>query len=445
MRLGLAILLNAAVLGVLLPWLWRQWQQAGTGWWRLALVGGLGVRVVVGLLRNWTMRLDAEFMNNQGHEITQQLWANPGQAWQLLTKPVTIIHIVNYKAVYQGMSNTWFLIKTLALLNFASLGLGWLNGLYVSVFAFLGCWQLARTVARVFPATPAGAGVVAFLLCPSVWFWATGLSKEALLLGSGAWFTALVLGRLYGMETAAPAGLAGVGRQLAWGLGAIGLAWLHFKMRYFFAAPLLILLAGVALARTLQQLGLARARWGQVAAVAAVLGLGSWLAPQLSVAFRINKFVNQVVRVYASDLPNLAGRPHFEYPTLQPTLESVLAHVPQAIANAMLRPWLGESPDPRMLVAGGENLLLLLLLAVAVVATGRGRPGHLPFILTLGLLVFCLVLAALMGLTTPNLGSLHRYRSDLIPYLLLLLLQNDYAAAALRRLGMGPGTDQNPS
>ena len=60
MRLGLAILLNAAVLGVLLPWLWRQWQQAGTGWWRLALVGGLGVRVVLGLLRNWTTRLDAE-------------------------------------------------------------------------------------------------------------------------------------------------------------------------------------------------------------------------------------------------------------------------------------------------------------------------------------------------------------------------------------------------
>ena len=54
----------------------------GAGWWRLALVGGLGMRVVLGLLRNWTMRLDAEFMNNQGHEITQQLWANPGQAWQ---------------------------------------------------------------------------------------------------------------------------------------------------------------------------------------------------------------------------------------------------------------------------------------------------------------------------------------------------------------------------
>ena len=38
-----------------------------------------------------------------------------------------------------------------------------------------------------------------------------------------------------------------------------------------------------------------------------------------------------------------------------------------------------------------------------------------------------------MGITTPNLGSLHRYRSAMLPYLLLLLLQNDYAAAAILR------------
>ena len=43
-------------------------------------------------------------------------------------------------------------------------------------------------------------------------------------------------------------------------------------------------------------------------------------------------------------------------------------------------------------------------------------------------------LAALIGLSTPNLGTLHRYRAALLPWLLLLLLQNDYARAGLRRL-----------
>ncbi|MGY3087424.1 hypothetical protein ACVWYF_000450 [Hymenobacter sp. UYAg731] len=433
MKIMLAILLNAALLASLLPWLRRQWREAPAGWWRAALVAGLGVRVAVGLARNWHLQLDAKFMSDLSQPITAQLWAHPGRAWQTLTQAVTLIHFKYYTAVYQGLSNTWFFIKVLAFLNLASGGTGWLNGLYLSLFAFVSCWQLVRVLARVFPHTPAGAGAVAFLLWPSVWFWAAGLSKESLLVGSGAWLTALVLERLYGEPGGRPP--AAWWHRAGWWLAVVALAFVHFKMRYFFAAPLLAVLVGLALVRGLQVRGLARPRWAQALALLAVLGSGLWLAQQLSVAFSVNKFTNQVVRVYTSDLPNLVGRPHFEYPDLRPTLESVLSYAPLAVANTLTRPYLGEAREPRLAAAGAENLLLLLLLIVAAVGAVRGRAGHLPFVLGLGLVIFCVVLAALMGLTTPNLGSLHRYRSDLMPYLVLLLLQNDYAAAALRRLG----------
>ncbi|MFC6224333.1 hypothetical protein ACFP2F_13870 [Hymenobacter artigasi] len=433
MKVALAILLNAALLAGLLPWLLRQWREAPAGWWRAALVVGLGVRMAVGLARNWHLQLDAEFMSDLSQPITAQLWEHPGQAWQTLTQAVTLIEFKYYTAVYQGLSNTWFFIKILAFLNLASGGIGWLNGLYLSLFAFVGSWQLVRVLARVFPATPVGAGAVAFLLWPSVWFWATGLSKEALLVSSGAWLTALVLERLYGdSEVRRPATWWG---RAGWWLAVGVLAFVHFKMRYFFAAPLLAVLVGIALVRGLQLHGVARPRWAQAVALLAVLGSGLWLSQQMSVAFSVNKFTNQVVRVYTSFLPNLVGRPHFEYPDLRPTLESVLSYAPQAVANTLTRPYLGETRDLRLAAAGAENLLLLVLLVVAAVGAVRGRAGRLPFVLGLGLLIFCLVLAALMGLTTPNLGSLHRYRSDLMPYLILLLLQNDYAAAALRRLG----------
>ncbi|MEJ7661615.1 MAG: hypothetical protein WKG07_19510 [Hymenobacter sp.] len=38
------------------------------------------------------------------------------------------------------------------------------------------------------------------------------------------------------------------------------------------------------------------------------------------------------------------------------------------------------------------------------------------------LLLYCLLLAAFIGLNTPNLGTLHRYRAALLPWLLLLVL-----------------------
>ncbi|GAA3960489.1 hypothetical protein [Hymenobacter antarcticus] len=432
MKITLAILLNMSLLVVLLPWLRQQWQATPLGAWRGAFGLALGLRVGVGVVRNWHPQADAAFMSSVGRLVTDKIWQHPSQTWDILTRAVTVFpkgH-ASYDFVFSNTSNTWILIKTLAVLNVASLETDWLNALYISLFAFVGCWLLARSLANAFPKTPAGAGVVAFLLWPSVWFWATGISKEAVLLGSGAWLTARVVDACFGP--------ARRGWFVAAGLpGTVGLALLHLGMRYFFAAPLLGVLGGVAIVQALRRTGVVRRRGAQGLVLAAVLGGGMWLVPQLSKAFSMNKFTNQVMNVYAFDIAHSVGRPHFEYPNLRPTGASIAAHAPLAVANALTRPWLGESWKPLYVAAALENVALLALLALAGWAAVRGRSGRLPFSLVLGLIVFCLVLAFLIGLTTPNLGTLNRYRSGLLPYLLLLLFQNDYAAAAFRRLGLG--------
>ena len=430
MKILLAVLLNAALLALLLPWLRKQWQWAAAVGWRWVFVLGIGLRVAVGVARSLPLKLDAEFMSKVAGIVTARLWAAPDAAWQLLTQSVTtfptpLIGLI----VYQNSSNTWTLIKLLALLNLASLGTGWLNALYLSLFAFAGCWRLVRVLAVRFPGTPAGAGVVALLFWPAVWFWATGISKEAVLLGSGAWLTARIFSWLYA-EGPAPVRLAV--HSIGWWVGTAALATLHVAMRYFFALPLLAALVGLMVGRGLER-WLPR-RWAAGLGLGLVFGIGAWLGPEISVAFRLNKFVNQVIRVYSFDVAQSAGRPHFEYPDLRPTAGSIVAHAPQAVANALTQPWLGQSRQPVYLAAGLENAALLLLLAVAAWALVRRRGGHLPFAVVLVLSVFCLLLAFLIGITTPNLGSLHRYRSAMLPFLLLLLLQNDYAAAALRRL-----------
>ncbi len=443
MKIVVAVIFNVGLLALLLPWLRRQWQWAATGPWRAVLLLGLGLRVGMGLARYWSHQLDAMGMSSVSNAITTDiLWVDPAHAWRMLTGAVTVVPAGAYNAVFQNTSNTWFLIKVLVVLNLGSLGLGWLNTLYLSLFAFVGCWALVRRLAQVLPGTPAGAAVTAFLLWPSVCFWATGISKEAVLLGSGAWLTARVVGWVYGDATGK---LATGTSPFLWWLGTVALAFVHFQMRYFFAIPLLAALCGMMLSHWLQQYRLTRAPWVQVVALGAALGAVAWLAPQLSVAFRMNKFTNQVVRVYTFELAHTAGRPHFEYLNLRPTVESIAAYAPLAVVNALTRPWLGETRQPFYLAAGLENAALLVLFALAAGAALHGRPGKLPLGLSLGLGLFCLVLTGLIGLTTPNLGSLSRYRSELLPFLLLLLLQNEYAARLLRYLRLDGGNTPKPT
>lgn len=440
MKIALAIVLNAAFLALLLPWLRRQWQWAAVAGWRWCLAAGLVLRVAVGVARSQVLVSDARFMTHLAQIVSGQLWDMPLAAWQTLTRAVAIFPIHNSAGVhvfntsFQWMSNTWFFIKILVFLNLGSLETPWLNGLYLSLFAFVGCWLLARKLIELLPATPAGAGMVAFVLWPSVWFWATGISKEAVLLGSGAWLLAKVLTCLF---TKGPSGAWG-GQSIAWWLGAAALALLHFRIRYFFAMPLLLVLSALLLEHMLQRRGVGHPRRVLAVVLVVCLSAAVWILPQVSVAFRMNKLTSQVIRIYSYEVSQSAGQPHFEYANLRPTPVSIAAHVPLAAANALTLPWLGQSRRPAYVVAGLENALLLALLALALVAALGRRFGAMPTSLVVALSIFCFILAALMGLTTPNLGTLSRYRSGLLPFFLLLLLQNDYAATLLRYAGLNP-------
>ncbi|MDB5233825.1 MAG: hypothetical protein JWR44_818 [Hymenobacter sp.] len=427
MKVALAILLNAAFLAVLLPWLWRQWQQA-RGWARAALAFGLGGRLAAAIIHCQHLAPDAERMSGYGHDLTSRFWAEPAAWFRLLE--TNEVGSGGKEIVFHGMSNTLFFSKVLGLLNLASLNSNTLNSMYLSVFCLVGCWQLVQVLHRAFPQVPSAAGVLAFVLWPSVIYWASGIAKETVVLGSGAWLLAVFLGLFYGEKTVfGPPRWVGI-------VGLLMLGIVHFKIRYFFAMPLFGSLVVLGLLRVLERLGLARSRWAQVVLAVAVLTAGAWVASEVSIVFRLNKFTSQLMYMRTQGVAVSAGKVHIDYSDLRPTPESVLRHVPHAIVNTLTRPWLGETLEKSYIMAGLENALLLNVLALALLATLRGQAGRLPFGLVLALLIQCLALAVLLGLSSPNLGTLHRYRSVLLPYLLLLLLQNGYAAAFFRRLGL---------
>ena len=423
MKLVIAFVLNALLLAALGWWLHREYRRAGPAL-RHWLLPALALRVGAGLLQDSP---DARHMHFWSQALTAGFWARPAAGWALWQGHELQGSGSSY--VFYQWSNTLLVIKIMGLANFASLGNYWLTGIYFSIGSLLGCWRLVRTLGRLFPAAPAGAGVAAFLLWPSVVWWAAGITKEALVLGTSAALVSLVLSELYNP------GAARWGRWLL----LLGLAWLQVRLRYFFALPLLGSLLALVAVVLAERRGWLRAGWraqglglvgGVALAGAVVVAVGG---EPVSKAF----ITSQLWQNYAHGLATSTGRPHIEYRSLHPTVGSMAAHFPLAAAQTLVRPWLGESAALRYMGAGLENLLLLGLLMLAAVAVARGRPGWLPPALVLALLLYCVVVAGLIGLSTPNLGTLLRYRTALLPWLLWLLLQNDYARQILRRLGLG--------
>ncbi|MFD1873102.1 hypothetical protein [Hymenobacter bucti] len=428
MKLAVALLLNLGLLVTLGWWLRREYRRAGPVL-RRWLLPALVLRVVAGTFQHSS---DAYFLHAWGQGFTAQFWMRPAAGGLALWQGHQVWYGPHTWSVYRW-SNALFVSKILALLNFVTLGSFWLAGVYLSLGCYVACWGLVRTLRQLWPAAPVGAGVLAFLLWPSVVWWSAGITKETLVLGSGAALVAMLLNSLYYRLPAAG------WQQLGWWGLLLGLGWLQVRLRYFFALPLLgSLLALVGVVRA-ERRGWLPAGWR-----AQGLGLlaGVALAGPLVVAAGgepVSKaFVtSQLWGNYLHGVATSAGRPHLEYPGLQPTLGSMASHFPVAAAQTLVRPWLGESAGLRYVGVGLENLLLLGLLVLATTAVVRGRPGRLPAALVLTLLLYCVVLAGLIGLSTPNLGTLLRYRTVLLPWLLWLLLQNDYARRLLRRLGLG--------
>jgi hypothetical protein len=420
-KLLVAVLLNAA----LAIWLWR-WVRAQLrvpqlGRWLLPV---MALKLLSWMIACWKPSSDARHMHQFSTTMTLQLWERPS-AWVQAMLGNEFHYNKELYLIYHGYSNTFFTAKILSVLNLASYSSSWWNGLYLTLFCFIACWTLVRTLAHTFPQTPAGAALIGFLVWPTVVFWSAGITKESLVLGSAAGLVAILIGWLYDSERFS------IWRILVFVL----LAVLHFKMRYFFAALLFSALGGLTVVRLLQQLGLARQRWAVVVFFSATIGVGAWLASEVALVFRPNRITLQLVRNYNELSKQSANRPRIQYEELSPNTESVVRNAPQAVWETLSRPWFWEG-SLGYKGLGLENLLLLGILVTALLATLRGRKGELPFALVVAILFYCLALATLLGLSAPNLGTMNRYRAALLPFVLWLALQNEYAARLLRRLGL---------
>ncbi len=100
---------------------------------------------------------------------------------------------------------------------------------------------------------------------------------------------------------------------------------------------------------------------------------------------------------------------------LQPTLLSFLKNTPQAIFNGLFRPTFADEDKTFMKLCAIENYFLLFTIFLSIIFFKKPKNGEWSFIILC--ISFTLLLAVLIGFTTPVLGALVRYKVPLLPFI----------------------------
>lgn len=346
-------------------------------------------------------------------------------------KPSWFVHFLCFNDVsevfikWKEASNSFFFLKLLSLLYLLTNDSYWWSGAYLSLFSFFGCWFLVQQVRRYFPAY-GHAAVLAFLFFPSMVFWTSGVLKDSLFMGS----LCLTIGLLLQLYRATA--FSEAAKKILLLLPCMYLLW---RVKFFLAAVLLVVTSAYLLSKWVsRQLPWLQMKGRFWMAWLGILGSGAFIMSFAHPTFNTSFFARHILWNAKSIITNSdPGKPLIMFPDLQPTLLSVIEHAPEALLQMLFRPYLWETAPVFYKMVAMENLFLLLLMLLSAIHIIRRKEiPALPAFLGILLVFFC-ISAVLVTLPTPNIGSLHRYRSSLLPFFLLVVLAWGPLPGALRK------------
>jgi len=417
-----SILLSSGVLAGIIFLFWRNLGQDSTlkvFFWP-ALLLKLLCGILVGLM--YAENFDTHIYQKMASRLTDFGFQNPAVYLRLV-----FLNDYSYTAIVSGIqyktySNSFFFAKLLSLLNFLTGRQYYLNSLFLSVFSFAGCWYFVVRLAYYFPNSQKAA-VIAFLFFPSVVFWNSGVLKESILMGSLCFFWGSSLNLLYNSGK----------RNWFSGLLLLLSAYWLWKIKFFVAALVFCLtgtwLGFVWLEKKFVFFRQGFARW---LILPLLVGFLAIIMKQWHEEFELDIFFRRLVWNY-KELQSLSpGRPTIHFSGFEPNLYSVLSNIPEALFSCLFRPFPWEGNNYFYFIAGLENLVIFILFACAILGLFRGSNLKMNgFYLVL--LIFCLVVAVTFAMATPNLGSLNRYRTTFLPFLIFLFLQTPFWQTFLNR------------
>jgi hypothetical protein len=303
-----------------------------------------------------------------------------------------------------------FFAKFVSVVNLLTFDNYWLTSCYFSLVSFAGAWILFRRLHLYFASSTLPAAI-AFLFFPSVVFWTSGLIKESLACAALFFLSALFLVAWFEKRIS-------VANTI---MGLIAL-WVLWGLKYYYAAIFIPVVFTSLCYRYLVTPFAANAGIAKQMLIWALI----FIVPLVVVSFlHPNFYPERFLEVIVSN--NEAYR-EFSRPedtilfdSLRANAGSILKNTPLAIFSGLFRPLMFEAHNGFQWMAAFENLMLLIIALFSVhtlfkkLRSGEG-------ILIFAVFVYIILLTVFITLSTPNFGTLSRYRAGYIPYFVFIVL-----------------------
>jgi len=294
------------------------------------------------------------------------------------------------------------IIRLNAYFRFFSLGYYYVHVIFINVISFFGLFCLYKAFGTYAPNKKKELFYLTFLL-PSLMFWGSGLLKDGILIGGfGLCLYSLVLLDRKGYSWKRLLGfLAGFGTLIITKVYVIA-----------------IIFPGLIAWWISRKLSAAKATLVFIIIYAAYLSTGFSLYRFMDTNLQAELFYKQKNFL---EIAEQHSATQIEMPRIECSTISIIEQSPHAFANTMFRPAVFDANgNPLILMAAIENvciLFLILLCLISFSARGKKTDG---FVLLC--LVFILMLFTLIGLITPVLGAIVRYKIIALPCLVFLLV-----------------------
>ncbi len=302
---------------------------------------------------------------------------------------------------------TLFFIKFLSLLNLITGGNYWLNALYLSFFSFIGAWLIIYSLSSIrqeffLPA------YIPFALFPSMVFWSSGVLKESLsYLCMG--IMAFIFLDFYIKNRI---GILSIILFLLMG-------WIYWNLKYYLVILMVVSMVSVLVSDTLSEKF-------NIKQIPVILGLVFAILIVAGTFLHPNFALNRIVGVLQENHMKIIALSHHKntvpFIPVPSSAAGIFINLPVALFAGLFMPLPFQGSGLLTLAPGLINLIILL---TTLLLTYRGiyfPQGKLKLLL-FGSLIYIIILATLLSYSTPNFGTLERYKVSYLPFYIFIILE----------------------